>query len=453
MKGLGRRLFGGPPTRLQRSLSVVALASLAVTIGVPLADGQRPERPVLRWSSQLKPLALFIERERGLRFREVVALRTLPAVQFDRVAAKDPTPGLAVVTVRALDQVGIVAAEDGQNNNTVVMARAAHFDPATNTIGVRSGAARDRLRASLVDALTDALHHQSFDLSQSPPIATERGAAWQALRIGDRTRVVEAYRRSEQARAGDRTTESGPSDAFTLVASAHEGFAKGWGAAMVQQTFDRGGNAAVNALFVDPPISRADVLRRAFGDAAERPLTVRNDSLDVGLDDSASEIGAVGWFALSARTSTFDQALASARSLLGEQTRIDPATGCVRATVEVTAQTPWKAGARWREIGPHSIGELDSCADLALDFARSDGIDALKAFTALPHVAMDVARRRDRSVAWGLCVALATATSNGPSALVGDVVVEPTQTPTGRATCDERAEFSVALPTAAPQSA
>ena len=209
-------------------LSAGTITCLVATIGIPLAAGQRPERPSLRWNPELAPLVRFIEGERGLRFRQAVALRLVPADRFDRVATKAALPALSPSTVRALARVGVAAAPGGASTTHRPTRDATRFDLAMNTIDVRQGAAADERRVRLVDALTDALHHQTFDLSHPPSPGTERGAAWQALLIGDRTRITDAYRRIDGDRAPDRTRETQPNNAFALVSTANERFFREW---------------------------------------------------------------------------------------------------------------------------------------------------------------------------------------------------------------------------------
>ena len=446
-------MFGGPASALQRSLSLVALTCAGVTLGVPLADGQRPGRPVVHWNAELRPLVRFVEQERGLRYRGSVPLRIVSTRTFDqtpRIAAPRVLPSPIRRALARAGFVGVASARQGRNPHVAP----ARYAPASNTIELRDTATGEDRRGALVDALTDALHHQTFDLSLPPSSATEAGAAWQALLVGDRTRVVHAYRRVSGYLRTEVGVDSQPMNGDALIAAANDRFASGWGTAMVQQTFEWGGNAAVNALFLDPPTSRSEVLRRAFGDPVEQALTVPVDDPVVVDVSTPDELGALGWFALSTRSTTFNRAMARTRSLLGEDTRITRATGCFRSTIEVSSPDAWDTGdMQWRGSGPNSVADFDSCRNDAIDFTQSDGIDALRAFTALPLVAMDLARRRNRPVAWGLCVAMVTTAANGPSALLGDIVLEPAQTATGLATCDDRSDFTVAPPTMAPRSA
>lgn len=445
-------VFGGSLTRLQKAVSGSLVSLLVATVGLPLSQGQRELRPGLHWDPVLAPLAEFVEKDRERAFRSPVPLAFVDSKTFDEAEANSsvpaPAPSATADAVAVLQSAGIPAPPS--LFAPIELPQFARYDVKAERILVRGDHIDATIAPLVVFALTDALHHQVFDLSQPPDPSTDAGIAWQAVLLGDAERVEAAYRKAKNLGQYDpgANTDQRPLSAYELLTDVDRRFAQTWGAAMVEQVLASGGNAAVDRLFVKPPTSRGEVLRLAFGDASGEVLTVR--------EPGRANIGATGWFAVMSRYATFTDALGAARSLVGEHTIASTgATGpCFDADIETLAQQPWSAASpSWTSTEPHAVGSVSTCRNGEFDFASSDGIDALRAFNALPVVARHLAEQRGRSVAWGLCVAVATAATKGPGAIVGDVLVEPSATASGLPTCSDQAVEPVSVVTAAPKSA
>lgn len=435
------RAFGGPTTRLQRVLSSGLVGCVVLTIAVPIGFGQRAVRPALRWDASLAPLVSFVEKERGRTFRSPVALIEQDPATFDAANTRGTdTSAFSADSAIVLSGAGIT--KPANRTPSADPTPPARYDASKTAVIVRSKLDPSTAPAT-IEALVDALQHQVFDLTGPTTTDAESQAAWQAVRIGDRARIRERYRRANALPGDAPSATDAPMSAYELLLETSKRFGDRWGAAMVEQTFAVGGTAAVDRLFVDPPSSRADVIRRAFGDPFDQPVSLRNRGV--------ADVGALGWFAIVSRFDDFGAALGAARSVVGERTVVDRRLGCFAADLEVTVPAPWRSriGA-WTPSGPHQLGTVSTCRDGQFDFAVSDGLDAIRALNALPVLAADLAHRRNRPMAWALCVAADVAITTGPAALLGEVSVEPAASDTGRATCDDRLD---GLVQAAPPAA
>ena len=447
-------LFGGRATGLQRIVSGGLLSSVFAVVALPLALGQRSLASGPHWDPAMAPLAAFVEKTRDQQFREPVPIVFVSDAGFaaQRTTLRTPTVR-SFATELAFRSAGFPAPP------TLVGASQlrdfALYDASKKRVVVRGDRLEPSLAPDVVEALTDALHHQVFDLSETLEPGSEASRAWQSVLVGDAKRVSRIYRYSHGI-APDRRSSAGEAvaiSAYELLVEADRQFPATWGEAMVTQTFRDGGNAGVDVLFRRPPRDTADVLRRAFGDANGGPIFV-------SAAGNAS-FGATGWFGVVSRFAPFDEALAAARSLVAESTTATATTGaatppatsatatrasvlaaepCFDAMLEVLASGPWRSlTPRWTDEATHAVGTISTCQNGAFDFASSDAVDALRAYTALPRAALALASRRNRSVAWALCVGVEVVRTTGPASVFGDVEIEPAQTATGRATCDDPA--------------
>lgn len=219
-------------------------------------------------------LQRFVERERGLRFREEVNVTLLDEASFRARLAEDTGDDMDALeeTTKVLRALGLldrsVDLEDARND-LLAAAVAGFYDPETGELVVRGARPTALVRRILVHELTHALQDQHFELHR--PDLDERddeaGLTFSALVEGDAVRIERAYaeqlsaderRAAELEEAGQARALIGASIPPVLLQVLAFPYTRGPG--FVDAVIEAGGQARLDAAFADPPTTTEQIL-------------------------------------------------------------------------------------------------------------------------------------------------------------------------------------------------
>jgi len=266
----------------------------------------------------------FVERERGLRFKQPVKVSLLDDAAFrakvtaiddeDRKEIDDAQAVLRAMGLLDRDMELLESVRDFAGAGI-----AGVYDPETNELAVRGGEMTPSVRLTLVHELTHALEDQHFDLDRKD-LGDEADYGFTALVEGSALRVEEAYQRSLSAdeRARARREENAQADKIPdnipPVVQIAFGFPYAYGPDVVSAVLQRGGNASLDAAYEKPPASTEQVIdvRRYLGGDQPRTVDVPKadgkafDDGEIGqlflvlmlrseLSDDAARQAATGW--------------------------------------------------------------------------------------------------------------------------------------------------------------
>ena len=250
--------------------------------------------------SVVPSLQAFVERERGLAFKEPVDVTLLDDDAFEARLREDEDEDLeelrdAEAVLRAMGLLD----EGTDLVETVREVTAASvlgfYDPTTDELVVRGAAATPYVRVVLVHELLHALEDQHFDLDRSD-LGDEAFLGFQALAEGSAVRIEERYRDSLSAR--DRVSLGAeeirraaqvPTDVPRVV-EALFGFPYAYGPGLVEAVVGAGGVSRLDAAFASPPASSEHVLDPRSYLRGDEPRAVPVPAADgPAFDDS--EIG------------------------------------------------------------------------------------------------------------------------------------------------------------------
>ena len=428
--------------------AVLAVAAAGLTlVGRPASDGRHPRS----WDDRVGQLALFVEREQGLRFLHPVAVDFLPPAELDRmirnrVMASGGADRVAATRWSALRALGLVsglydpAAAAGLGAFGGSESVPAHYDPTTGRIIAPDVELGPRQRATLVHVLTHALQDQHLGL-QATAARTAGGQVVWGLAEGDAVRIERAYlaQLTDTDRARMAGEQVGPATVEPLVHGP-------WPLASLRQVADLLGEGFAETLrVIDGPGGVDAALRTppVSDEALFDPVHYRGKGLVAGpsspswragervLDEGT--FGPLLWYLLVASTSDIGTALRAATGWGGDRYLVVRSDNrdCLRVifrgdrSQDVTelqqALQPWVSteGATGRDVA--LVGD-----QLALT-ACDPGPDALgapapgAAVLAAPRIALDTAAglRQERAMPFeqARCTALDLVAAAKPDAL------------------------------------
>ena len=254
------------------AIAIVLVADVAAVLVV--ANRNRVHTPAAL-KGVLPELRDFVERTRGLSFKEGVDVFLLDDDEFDAAllrlgaAATDPLryyeeSRFLVGFLKALGLVGRdfqLSSVEAAGIETLL----GLYDPNEKEIIVRRRLEGPLLRRVLAHELTHALDDQHFPLQETRvDLRTEQARALQALVEGDAGYVDELYRAQlppEAQNAADGAVEgldAVPATAGPFLALLAFPYASGPG--FVQALVERGGSSAVDAAFRSPPATSEEIL-------------------------------------------------------------------------------------------------------------------------------------------------------------------------------------------------
>jgi hypothetical protein len=215
-------------------------------------------------------LRAFVERERGLAFKQPVDVTLLDDDAFEARLLENEDDDLeevrdAEAVLRAMglldDDVDLAATVREVSAGSVL----GFYDPTTDELVLRGAKATPYVRVVLVHELVHALEDQHFDLDRSD-LGDEAYLGFQALVEGSAVRIEERYRASLSARdrvalgvEEIRQAANVPTD-VPLVVQALFGFPYAYGPDLVEAVVDAGGPPRLDAAFASPPASSEHVL-------------------------------------------------------------------------------------------------------------------------------------------------------------------------------------------------
>lgn len=324
------------------SRRVVPLLCLAIAVVLTVAalgvyvhtgpDGATPLGPSApdpaiaagRIQAVLPELEAFVARERGLAFKTPVEVKLLGEAAFrararevddqDREELRDVQAVLQAMGLLKPD-VNLEAVVKSFSEEAIL----GFYDPESKELVVRGASPTPFVRSVLVHELTHALEDQYFDLNRDD-LGDEATIGFDALAEGSALRIEERFRRSlsdKDRRAAEKAEEGfsgGVSKDIPEVIQFAFGFPYAYGPELVKAIVVAGGQARLDAAFVNPPASSEQVLepqRYLRGDApravplprADRPAF---DDGEIGelflvlmlraeLDDDTGLDAARGW--------------------------------------------------------------------------------------------------------------------------------------------------------------
>jgi hypothetical protein len=247
----------------------------------------------------------FVERERGLEFKEDVSVRLASEGEFQRMlsAQLDGDRAALLEAQEVLRAIGLVPPDFDlvkEQQSLLSIAAAGFYLPKTKELVVRAASVTPFVREVIAHELTHALDDQWFDLHR-PKLDTaddESGFAFSALVEGDARRVENAYVASmSPADQIEATTEQAallaghpelldlPPVLLTLVDSKYSD-----GSLFVQALLVTGGQARLDAAFAMPPSTTEHILDPERYLAGEGPIAVSAPQAD----GAASNAGVLG---------------------------------------------------------------------------------------------------------------------------------------------------------------
>lgn len=379
------------PTWLILGLVVVMIAAAGLAAFVVLDqrkdkdDG--PSYPKA-WDARILPYVQIVQKQRGLTFLHPVAVRFLPDKEFEKTVRTDQSE-LSKDDRKQLDQMAGVLRALGLLSGDVDLFDAfndaygsgtlAYYSFEDQRVTVRGEKVTPAMRSTLVHELTHALQDQRFAVGTlQERLAKEQKAdrdtdsessVVDAIVEGDARRVESLYRDSLSAKkrkALDRSTQDQydsaigklkkvPKVVLTLISSPYT-----LGEGLTEAAAGDGGNAAVDALFRDPP-KHDDVLLDPY-----RLLADENDPTKVELPKLASgekrfdagEFGAVTWYFMLAERMPITDALGAVDGWNGDAYVAFDRGGesCIRAEyagrTSAATDTMYGALRRWTNAGP-----------------------------------------------------------------------------------------------------
>lgn len=261
-------------------------------------------------SEDLPELRAFVERTRGLQFKDPVDVEFLSGDEFDeRLRGDDDFEPLEeddffIDFLRALGLVrgGLDAeAVTGAAGTEHILG---YYDPESEDLYVRGVASTPFLRSVVVHELTHVLEDQHFDLLR-PELderGDESGESFRALVEGSASAVENRYLESlppadrrDAAREQESAVPSGddvPEGVLRLLAYPYV-----VGPHFVEALRATGGTAALDAAMENPPVTSEQVLHPERYRAGEGPLPVAHPRADGRATDRGS-LGEIMLYAL-----------------------------------------------------------------------------------------------------------------------------------------------------------
>ncbi len=265
------------------------------TGGTPGAAPTPPADPatITRRAEEIKR---FVERERGLTYKEDVAVQVLDEQAFkDRVLQEfDKERDSLVRQGRLLQAAGLLPADlDAVEAQRSLLGEGVlgFYDPVSKALVVRGTADTPFLREIMAHELTHALDDQHFGLDRPDLTQRNDGSDWAFLALveGNARRVEYAYvaqmSEAERQELQQNQLELGMGQIGSLTSTPlvlpqllmapYD-----YGEPFVQHVLANGGQARLDAAFTAPPTSSEQIVEPPRFDAGDAPKTVARPPAD-----------------------------------------------------------------------------------------------------------------------------------------------------------------------------
>jgi hypothetical protein len=350
----------GPRGRINRHvLRWGSVAVVALIVGVALLTTVSGPSPT--WDPRVLGIVHFDEQHRGLTFKQPVKVEFLGSAQFNKeVSVPQPTSkadraaeSLAVRELRALGLVhgnpNLAASENSLNQSDVV---GLYVDD-KKTVFVRGTALTPYVRITLAHELTHALQDQYFDLTKlRTGAAGGDDTAVTALIEGDAVRDQTLYEASlstadQQTYQNEQNQVQGTAAQTANVPeilSDMQEFPYAFGPTYVDALVAKGGTAAIDRAFRDPPVSEAQITDPEQYPVGWKPVHVATPALRAGERrlDKPGPFGQVSLFEVLGSRLGYDQAWTAVQGWQGDNSAPyrDHGRTCMAIDVAMVGTTP-----------------------------------------------------------------------------------------------------------------
>jgi hypothetical protein len=257
-------------------LRTFGASSAGATPAAPVAPSTTtttttPNRPV---DIAEREVQAFVERTRGLKFTQPVKVTLLDDLTFKArlLGFNQPTKAEVDKATGVLRALGFVPAGFDlvkAQNDSAAANIVGFYDPTTKELFVRGGSVTPYVKEVMAHELTHALDDQHFGLARPTMVDAndEQFDSFKALTEGDAVHVERAYRGAmSPADRASADAEDNPGPRPIGAQAVPE--ALGWfgiypyifGEHFVDKTLETHGQAGLDAAFVSPPVSSAEIL-------------------------------------------------------------------------------------------------------------------------------------------------------------------------------------------------
>lgn len=297
----------------KKRLGTGAVIGLVLAIGVVAGIGgtwirgtdsdSGPSYPS-SWDPRVAALVTYVEAHRGLTFKHPVYVEFLSDAEFvkevtdngsDLTESDKKDLANAQAQMRALGMISgktdLLKAENSLQGSGVL----GLYDEVDKKIRVRGDQLTPSVRVTPVHELTHVLQDQYFDLSGTfkrlDDDKTADSSAFHAIVEGDAVRIQDGYQQSLSAadRAAIDAQDAKDAQRFSAgaadvpqVMQAMFGAPYPLGEFAVQTALAKGGNAAVDALFTNPPTSDRSIVDPSLIDMPEATPAIAELSVGAG---------------------------------------------------------------------------------------------------------------------------------------------------------------------------
>jgi len=258
-------------------LVVIALAGQQIFVGAgsaPATGAQAQMSPELR--ATIAELKSFVEKERGLKFKEEVDVTLLSEAEFKKYVATSSEESAEAgddiasgqVVFEALGLIDKNIDLDALGDKIAGQGVLGWYDSEADKLFVRGNRITPFLKTILVHELTHALQDQHFDIVRDDLYEADDDSSLglEAVVEGDAGRVEYAYYESltaEEERlveleandAGDPITTDIPEALLTFI-----GLPYALGPVFLEAMFQAGGTAKINEVLKNPPVTSEQLL-------------------------------------------------------------------------------------------------------------------------------------------------------------------------------------------------
>jgi hypothetical protein len=304
-------------------------------------------RPTSAVDAAAKEVQAFVERTRGLKFTRPVKVTLSDDLTFKARLLKYNQPTKAEVdrTTGKLRALGFVPAGFDlvkAQNDSAASGLVGFYDPLSKELVVRGGEVTPYVKEVMAHELTHALDDQHFGLMRPALFDTndERLETFKALTEGDSVHVERAYRDAMspadraaavaevKARVAGRTPPVG-AQAVPEALGMFGIYPYIFGEAFVDAVVKKHGQAGLDAAFVNPPVSSAQILVPFRYDRHMPGASARISAPEVDGKKPIIDRGTIGQFGLF---------------VMLRQTMGDELAGLAADTWEGDTYVAWKDG-------------------------------------------------------------------------------------------------------------
>lgn len=252
------------------------------------AAGPPPKPLSAEWAAVVDDLKLFVEAERGLKFKQKVPVvvesqrdfRERLATEAEEYGEMDPSE--SYIALKALNLVDRELDVDSAEDPLLDGGTLGYYDSYTNRLVVQAEAPTPFARSIVVHELTHALQDQHFNLDRELDYYDESSLAFDSLVEGDASRIEVQYIKSlspeEQEQAvKEQEGGSAPPESKSLeILSMLSGFPYEVGEQFVNEVFSTGGQDRLDKAFVSPPTTTEQLLHPERFLRLEKPVDVES---------------------------------------------------------------------------------------------------------------------------------------------------------------------------------